>query len=219
VSLPTVGVIAVCHTYAHFAADWARSVRGLTTKPDKVVIAATDPVAVVDAIAGRIDATVIQAAEPFGYGRYLNQAVAACDTDWIVWAGIDDRYRPVALDGLRFTQADVVGFGLQYGTGTQAWRPAAVDPNSVLQVRSNLVPCGSPFRRWVWERIPFQPDLAPFEDWAFWVGAASLGARFATTGRIDVDYAIHPQQIVPPDEPTRSQIEAWARTLPRLERP
>lgn len=208
----SVGVVTVCHTYTEFVAGWAQSVRDLTTKPARIVVAATNVFDVAASAQGVIPWTVVRAEEPFTYGGYLNRAIAACDTDWVAWIGVDDRYRPHALDGIDRPDADVVAFGLQYASGQQ-WHPSRRSAGDVLQVRENFVPCGSPFRRSLWERIPFQPDLAPFEDWAFWVGAARQGARFDITGRIDVDYAQHSAQIVPPMEPTRTRIAEWARTL------
>lgn len=211
--LPTIGVVTTCHTYLHHLASWCGFVRNLNTAPDKVVIAATDVEAVTAITAQELpSAEVIQGAPPFGLGAYLNTAIAACETDWIAWIGADDRYRAHALDGLRFANADVVAMGMQFAQGG-AWHPTPVAPSAVLGVRENFVPCGSPFRRSLWEQIPFQPDLAPFEDWALWVGFAHLGATFASSGRIDFDYGQHPDQIVPDMEPTRSRIAEWAKGL------
>lgn len=211
--LPTIGVVAACHTYTHFLDQWAAGIRGLHTKPDRIVIAATDADAVTTALDGKLPHfTVVQAQEPFGLGKYLNTAVNACRTEWIAWVGVDDRYRPHALDGIKFMDADVVGFGMKYASRRE-WIPQAVAADQVLTVSENLIPCGSPFRRKYWAARPFQPHLAPFEDWALWVGFAALGARFTTTGRIDFDYNQHEAQIVPPMEPTRTRIAEWAKGL------
>lgn len=212
--LPTVGVVAACHTYTHFLERWAASIRGLHTQPERIVIAATDPQAVQAELTGKLPYfKVVQADEPFGLGKYLNTAINACHTDLIAWVGIDDRYRPAALDGIKFMDADVIAMGMKYANGRE-WRPGAVTAEQVLQVQENLVPCGSPFKRKFWAARPFQPHLAPFEDWALWVGFAALGARFAATGRLDFDYNQHDQQIVPPLEPTRTRIAEWAKELP-----
>jgi hypothetical protein len=211
--LPTIGVVTTCHTYTKFLPAWAGSVRNLNTQPDRIVIAATKPEEVTNAIGtGLEDYTVVRGDEPFTLGGYLNAAVAACDTDWIVWIGADDRYRGHALDGLRFAQADVVAMGMQFGRGG-FWHPHGFTAADVLAVNDNFVPCGSAFRRRLWEQIPFQPQLAPFEDWALWVGFAHLGATFTNTGRIDFDYGQHADQIQPPKEPTRSRIAEWAKGL------
>jgi len=212
--IPTVGVVTTVHTYHHFLDRWAAGVRGLQEKPDRIVIAATSPNEVHRNLDGRLDGyKVVQAQEPFGLGAYLNTAIDACRTDIIVWIGVDDRYRPQALNGLRFMDADVIGMGMQYPSGRQ-WIPSAPTAQQVLKVQENLLPCGSAFHRKFWAARPFQPHLAPFEDWALWVGFAALGARFATTKRIDFDYSQHADQIVPPLEPTRTRIAEWAKGLP-----
>ena len=211
--LPTIGIITACHTYTHFLEQWCAGVRGLNTQPDQIVIAATDPLEVIKAVDSKIQHyEVICPHTDFGLGAYLNAAVRACETDWIVWIGVDDRYRPHALDGLRFVTADVRAMGMQYGAG-HYWIPPAVDAEQILMVNENLIPCGSAFRRDLWKKQPFNPEMAPFEDWALWVGFAALGASFSTTARVDFDYAQHPDQIVPPTEPTRSRIREWSKTL------
>jgi hypothetical protein len=211
--LPTIGVVTTVHTYTHFLDQWAAGVRGLQEQPDRIVIAATDPEQVRKHLDGKLPHyTVVQANEPFGLGKYLNTAIDSCRTDLIVWAGVDDRYRPQALNGLRFIDADVIGMGMRYVSGRE-WIPSEPTAAQVLQVQENLLPCGSAFQRKFWAARPFQPDLAPFEDWALWVGFAALGARFASTKRIDFDYNQHADQIVPPLEPTRTRIAEWAKGL------
>lgn len=202
----SVGIITTVHTYTHFLPGWCESIAALTTQPDAVVIAATNPTDVAPLLT--IDATVVQAGSAFSFGGYLNTATAACPTDWVAWIGVDDRYRPHALDDVDRDDADVVAFGMQYEQGG-TWMPNVTH----IDMAANYVPCGSPFRRALWERLPFQPHLAPFEDWALWAGFAHLGARFTTTGRIDFDYAQHADQIVPPMEPTRTRIAEWLTTL------
>ena len=212
--LPTIGIVTACHTYTQFLERWCAGIRGLRTKPDQIVIAATNPMDVIAEVEGKLDAyNVVKAEEPFSLGGYLNTAIEACDTDWIVWIGVDDRYRPGALDGLKFMSVDVAAMGMQWSAGGE-WVPSKVEASHILQVSSNLIPCGSAFRRHLWKRRPFNTDLAPFEDWALWVGFAALGAKFGATGRVDFDYYQHAAQIQPPQEPTKSNIKKWLATLP-----
>ena len=206
---PTIGVVTTVGSYEKFLPAWCTSVRGLQRKPDKVVIAAHNPEAV-RAITEKEypTARIVPVEEEFLLSRYLNAAIAECDTDWIVWIGADDRYWPHALNGLDIVEADVYIYGMRLPNGA-VWHGSDV----ARATEGNPVPCGSPFRRWIWEAIPFQEHLAPFEDWAFWVGAQALGATSKQTGRIDFDYAQHADQIVPPLEPTASRIREWAAHL------
>lgn len=208
---PTVGIVTTVGTYEQFLPDWCRSVRGLQRKPDRVVIAAHDH-ETVQAITDKElpQAIVVPVDTEFQLATYLNEAVALCDTDWIAWIGVDDRYRPHALNGIDIVETDIYIYGMRIPDGRE-WVGGEIEK----ALEYNPAPCGSPFKRWIWEAIPFQPELAPFEDWAFWVGARSLGATAKKTGRIDFDYATHPAQIVPPVEPTATFIREWGLSLTR----
>lgn len=206
---PTVGIITTCGTYENFLPGWARSIRGLQRQPDKIVIAASDPMAAHKKLQDeRIEYSIVPMNEPFQFGTYLNAAIDACNTDWIAWIGCDDRYRYNALNGIDIVDADIYVFGMQIA-GSGQWRGGNVSDS----LAHNPIPCGSPFQRWIWEILPFQPELAPFEDWAFWAGAKSLGATSKSTGRIDFDYAQHPNQIIPQQEPAATYVREWARNL------
>ena len=208
----TVGVVTVCFSYFDHLRAWAASVAALDPKPDKVVIVTGDPAKSLAHLAGVGLGlfTLVRADAPFGFADWFNTGIAACDTDWVAWIGCDDTYRPSALAGVAESDADVVVFGMEYDHGRQ-WRsvPTAA---SILEVTSNEVPCGSPFRRSLWERQPLNVALTPYEDWALWVGLAHAGATFASTGRIDFDYRTHddtPSAL----EPTRTRIAEWLTGL------
>jgi hypothetical protein len=204
----TIGVVTVASDlYAHHLPGWAESVAALTTQPDQIVIGAqTVPVGLP---LGTY--TYVPLPGQFEFAEWFNRVAEACDTDWIAWCGSDDRYRPHALDGIERDDADVVAFGFQYDTG-QVWQPAPFTARDVLGLHSNLVPCGSPIRRSFWMTYPMSSQFGPLSDWQLWAGAAALGARFATTGRIDVDYA-YAGHVAPPDEPTRTHISDWLQSL------
>jgi len=204
----SIGIITTCGTYERFIPEWAASIHGLATQPDKIVIAAQDPDAVRVLIEDSpIHADIVTPGESFQFGTYLNHAVTHCDTDWIIWLGVDDLYHPTALDGLRESKADVRIYGMQYGKSI--WRGG--HPRDCLQY--NPAPCGSPFRRWIWEQRPFDPAIAPFEDWAFWISAYYLGARFEPPTGIDFTYRKHDDQIAYDDAPNAERVRDWARAL------
>ena len=206
---PTVGIITTVYSYERFLFDWSKSIRALERQPDKIVVAAHNAKKVVDILAVELpQAIVVPISEDFTFSNYLNQAVEACDTDWVAWVGADDRYRPTAFNGIDDCTADIFAFGMRYSDG-RVW----VYNNDFHHcLNHNPVTCGSPFRRWIWEQLPFQSYLSPFEDWAFWVGAYKLQAKIQGTNRVDFDYTCHPDQTHPPQEPTASNIRAWAQT-------
>lgn len=199
----TVGIVGVCGDYHAHIGEWLDSVRSLNRPPDQITLLASPH----ESLLNLDGVQVILTGEPFHFGGWLNTAISHTRTDWIAWAGLDDRYRPTALDGIDGWTADVMAFGLQYDTG-QRWQHAPPDTAGILAAESCPIPCGSPFRRWLWERRPFAEHFAPFEDWALWVGFAREGARFAATGRIDIDYQ-YAGHTAPPEGDIRDRLKEW----------
>lgn len=186
----SIGIVTTVGTYEAHLPGWCASVRNLNTKPDRIVVAAHHPDKVRRILATEgITAAVVAVKEEFLLSRYLNRAIAACETDWIVWIGVDDRYRPVALDGLDSLQADILQYGIQIG-GDRKWYGGKMSECD----QYNPVACGSPFRRWIWKTHPFQEHLFPYEDWGFWISAHYSGAKARMSGRIDYDYSVHDGQ-------------------------
>ena len=202
----TIGIITTVGTYERFVPEWAEQIAHLNTQPDRIVIAAQAPEKVQAGLRG-LDAEVIEGPGEFQFGTYLNHAVARCATDWIVWLGVDDLYHRHALDGLRESKADARIYGMRFGRNT--WTGG--QPQDCLQY--NPVPCGSPFRRWIWEQQPFDPEIAPYEDWAFWIGAFYLGARFESSGEIDFTYRQHDSQLKYEEKVNAERVREWATRL------
>lgn len=198
-------VLCCSKQYEHHLDGYMAAVAQLHRQPDEVIV-------VTDNAVPAFDCTLIRTTKPWVLGDWYNLGFAAATCDWVVWTGADDRLMPHALDQVDACDADVLAFGLQYSTG-QRWMPFAPTAEQVLRVEENLVPCGSPVRRELWQEMPFHSEFYPFDDWAFWVGCAAQGATFATTHTLDVDYDYGPGHINPPLEPTRTQIAKWAKGL------
>lgn len=205
----SVGVVVCAGTgYLHHLPAWWESVTALATPPDHVVIVTDDVAAAAMTVPAGVTCVVTQGSTPFVFADWLNAGFAACPTDWVAWCGVDDRYAPHALDGIDGTDADVVAFGFRYTTG-QVWAEGAFTGTTVDAVVRNPIPCGSPVRRWLWEAHPFQafpPHHIGGEDWLFWVQAVECGARFASTGRIDVTYDYGPEHYEPDYSEIRERI-------------
>lgn len=201
----TVGIVGICHGYPEKLNGWIESIQQLNRKPDEVVLVLWDQIVVDDLNLDGIK--VVAWSGDFEYSNMMNLAIQNCDTNWIAWIGVDDRYRPHALDKIDSCQADVLALGFEYDTG-QLWTPAKTTADEILSLRANMIPCGSPFRKWLWEQIPFDQSIAPFDDWIFWLGTALSEATYDATCDIDVDYE-YAGHFVPNDAHARATISDW----------
>ena len=204
-SSESIGVVGICHGYPEKINGWVAAVRDLQTKPDEIVLVLWTGIDKTELDLDGIK--VIDWNGDFEYSNMMNLAVENCQTDWIAWIGVDDRYRPWALNKLKETDADVLALGFQYDTG-QVWLPNKTNPDEILSMRANMIPCGSPFKRWLWEKIPFDQTIAPSDDWVFWLGTAISGASYDSTFGIDVDYE-YAGHWVPDEIQARARISDW----------
>lgn len=202
---PTVGVVSICHGYPEKIPGWIESVRALNRKPDEIVLVLWDQIILDDLDLDSIK--VVGWSGDFEFSNMMNLAIENCKTDWIAWIGIDDRYRPHALNKIDTTQADVLALGFEYDTG-QIWSPTVTHAEEILSMRANMIPCGSPFKRWLWERIPFDQSIAPSDDWQFWLGTALSGATYDSTLDLDVDYE-YAGHWVPNESECRARLMQW----------
>ena len=201
----TLGVVGICHGYPEKLNGWIDSVKQLNRKPDEVVLVLWDGI---DRTGLNLDGIkIVSWNSDFAYSDMMNLAIKNCDTDWISWIGVDDRYRPHALDLIDNCAADVLALGFQYDTG-QIWTPAKTNADEILSMRANMIPCGSPFKKWLWEKIPFDQNIAPFDDWVFWLGTALSKANYDSTFDIDIDYE-YEGHWSPSDSEARITIANW----------
>jgi hypothetical protein len=206
----TIGIVGICHGYEQKIHGWLQSIRQLNRKPDEVVLVLWSGTDRTDLDLDGIK--VIDWDGDFAYSDMFNLGIANCDTDWIAWIGIDDRYRPHALDQIDYCGADVLALGFEYDTG-QVWTPAKTTPEQILSLSANFIPSGSPFRKWLWEKIPLDETVAPWSDWVFWCGTALLNATYESTHTIDVDYE-YAGHWVPNNAEAMVVIPEWIRQNP-----
>lgn len=201
----SVGVVAICHGYPEHIDGWIKSVRELNRQPDEIVLVLFHEIDVTQYNLKGVK--VIKWYKDFEFGSMMNLAFESCNTDWIAWIGIDDRYRPHALDKIDSCEADVLALGFQYNTG-QLWTPARTNSEEILALHANMIPCGSPVRKWLWKRQPFEQQYAPVDDWTFWVGTALSGATYDATLDIDVDYD-YADHWVPDESKVRATVTQY----------
>lgn len=201
----SVGVVAICHGYPQHIDGWLKSVRELNRQPDEIVLVLWSGIDT-----SHLDLNNVKVVfwdGDFEFGSMMNLAFESCNTDWIAWIGIDDRYRPHALDKIDSCEADVLALGFQYNTG-QLWTPARTNGEEILALHANMIPCGSPVRKWLWKRQPFEQKYAPVDDWTFWIGTALSGATYDATLDIDVDYD-YADHWVPDESKVRATVTQY----------
>jgi hypothetical protein len=206
----TIGIVGICHGYESKINGWVESIRKLNRKPDEVVLVLYSGTDRTDLDLDGIK--VIDWDGDFEYSNMFNLGIANCDTEWIAWIGIDDRYRPHAFDQVESCTADVLALGFQYDTG-QIWTPSKTSAEQILSLSANWIPCGSPFKKWLWEKIKFDQSITPWDDWVFWCGTALLNATYDSTHTIDVDYE-YANHSAPSDIEARVVIPQWIRQNP-----
>ena len=201
----TVGVVGICHGYPEKINGWIESIHKLNRQPDEIVLVLWDEIIVDDLNLDGIK--VVAWSGDFAFSEMFNLGMQNCDTEWIAWIGIDDRYRPHALDKIDDCKADVLALGFEYDTG-QIWSPTKTTAEEILGMHANMIPCGSPFRKWLWEKIPLDESVAPWSDWVFWLGTALSNATYDSTLDLDVDYE-YAGHWVPNDSEARTIIADW----------
>lgn len=205
----TVSVIGACapNYYDHLP-GWLASVDALQRRPDDVVVCAPEG-APLPSWVRRVEPPMLG----WAWAPWHNAAAFASTGEYVAHIGIDDRYYPHALDGCDAWTADVVVFGMDYDDSPGVFGAWIPDVATIAAGAHDYVPCGSPIRRAMFDRLGgWQDHLFPAIDWALWVGAARLGGTFERTGRIDFWYRAH--DLTPQvSEAHRLAMLSWAASL------
>lgn len=188
-----IGIVSVAvRDYTQYLPAWATAVAALNTQPSAITIVtdATDT-AHIDSLLPGINWITPTRTWQHHPQVLVNEAIQHTNTDWICKMDADDLIYPHAFDQLDGHPTDILSFGIL--AGDRQLHPQPVTAGLILATDHNLLFSGSPYRRWVWEAAPYRDMI--YEDWAFWIDAARNKARFAPTGTIDYQYAIHPGQV------------------------
>lgn len=187
--MTTIAVVASCvnEPYHHFINQWKQSIGKLERRPDEVIIA-TD---LVNEATQSDDCTLVPIKNKPQSGNWtvaVNDAIAHSQSDWIAKIDIDDLILPHALNEIDSCEADVYCFGIQID-GQEIF----AEPKGLLQQSDPKIFSNSVYRRWVWEKNPYQDIFC--EDALFWYLAAHEKATFAVSKRVDYIYGRHANQI------------------------
>lgn len=178
---------AAGNPYSRFVGRWWAAVERMRPGPSEVVVVHTDPEPLgllAAAPAGLAVRSVPIPASPAV--DFWNAGVEAASQPWVSTIGVDDCYRPDALELL--AKADKAGAEIMvwhhYELGSHVWHTSW---NPKVLKRCNTVQGASPFRRDLWQRVGGFPRVA-WSDWGFWLRCSKAGAKVAHSQRVGVDF-------------------------------
>lgn len=180
-------VSCVYGDHVRFVNDWATAVEALKPAPAAVVVKGADP-------------CLWRHPQAF----YLQKAIEAADTDWVVIADIDDLLLPDALAGLDDVQADVWQLGFERSDG-ERYIPPTLTADQVLALDRNVLVGSSAIRTEAFHAVGGFPDIA-LQDWGLWRRLARAGMTFESSGRTHFRYMRH--------EDTRGMVELTTDARP-----
>jgi glycosyltransferase involved in cell wall biosynthesis len=183
--------------YGKYFPDWVQGILSQTLRPAEICIVTHGNVAdrerAVEA-ARRLEAAGhivrrMHHAEQLNLGTARNAAVAISSSEWVMHADVDDILFPHCLETVAplMPSCEIVALGFEArkltadGTllRTRLYRDM---PNGAALLASGA-PCSglSPFRRRLWEAVPYRTDMLGAWDTALWVGFAHhFGAALRT---------------------------------------
>ena len=177
--------------------EWFAAIDALEVKPDQVIVATLpDEVWFLDGF----ECEIAICNNP-SIDRMIEAAVAMAKTTWLAPCGFDDRFCPDAFNDLP-DMADDVGVVSVGVITTGGERIEARPPQNMLDGN----PCGvlgnSYVRRSLWEQIGGYDDRFIISDWALWIKAIKLGAKFWMSSRFT--------HVIDIDSPGRISSNGWS---------
>lgn len=184
----TVAVVSCVYgaTHRRFIERWADAVRALHPAPDDLIVAT-------DTYQNIPGARTIECFSDWKHPQayYLQRAVTAADTDWVVVADIDDVLHPDALRGIDEVAADVWQFGF-VRSDAEVYLPPRLTPAEFLSSDKNVYVGSSAIRTDIFHDCGGYPDVA-LQDWGLWRRLARHGAVVEPSIRTHFTYMRHPQ--------------------------
>lgn len=195
-----------CWNYGHYVEEWANAICAMEKYPKAVCMVdngSTDSTATeFEKAAVRfrklgIDARVQLLPEKVGFSRARNISIGMGNTEWCMHLDVDDLIMPDALvHAKRYAgKADVIQFAYEaFGAEIRKNYYKGGTGEQIL-FSSKPASAVSPFRRWLWEKSPYDETMPGSMDTALWIGFCHLGARFVPTREICYRYRVHPTSL------------------------
>jgi FkbM family methyltransferase len=190
-------VLTVSIGYNHFLKEWADAVSKLQTKPDEILIGVDnidfETKKYIDNKLNKVKWISLKKRDVKHFGEYYNEVINEVETEWVCKIDADDLILREAYDELHRVEEDIFAFGCTSSlTREDSVPPVNISPIKILESTTNLLSSLSPFRKKVWLVNKFKDYY--FDDWIFWVDAASSGFTFASSNKSNYVYRDHKMQ-------------------------
>lgn len=186
-----IGIASVCYNgYGKFLNQWLKSIDGLTTKPNEIVLVLGKNHGVEDlnSLTSRGDVKVIDALNCDNMGKLRNLALTHLTTEWVVSLDFDDVLLPWAIEEFEknATKDVIVSKYLVLGEKNLCVHPRITIETLLSEEYylggPNYLHSASPFKRSLWLRNPYQENEC--SNALFWIDLAADGATFSHTDKI-----------------------------------
>jgi len=187
----TMAVVVTAYNKGAYIGAALASLAAQTRRPDAVVVVddgSTDASAeVAEQFAAshpELAVRVIRQPNSGQPAHARNAGIPHTAADVIICLDADDLLSPLYLQAVEQAFFDDPGLGLVYpdilgfteSGQMRMWSSHDWVPHELAQ--QNLCPCVTAFRREIWERTGgYRTNVRGYEDWDFWLAAASLGYR------------------------------------------
>jgi len=169
----------------------------MSPAPDRVIVASDEP------IQTDFDVVICGKKRP---GPMRNAALEAANTNWFVFADLDDIPLPNYIDGLA-DKFDIHAFSYMYGDRTYGFTPSmwesAFNPNI-----GNPVASCSAYKTELAKKVKYR-DIG-WEDWAFWLDMKKAGAT------VHYDPIPRYQYIRPPNSLSQQDVARKEKEILRM---
>lgn len=187
----TIAVVVTAYNKGPYIGAALASLAAQTRRPDAVVVvddgSTDDSAEVAEQFALRhpeLAVRVVRQANSGQPAHARNAGIPHTTADVIICLDADDLLAPLYLQAVEQAFAEDPGLGLVYpdilgfteSGHMRMWSSHDWAPQQLAQ--QNLCPCVTAFRREIWERSGgYRTNVRGYEDWDFWLAAASLGYR------------------------------------------
>jgi len=193
-----ITVVIPCFNYGRCVGEAVESALAQQGGPPRVVVVddgSTDR-DTIEALEGLPAGVELLRQDNAGPAAARNAGARRTDTPFLLALDADDRLRPAALELLRSPLETDMALGFSYGYAEffGAWsgllRFPDYDPYRLLH--RSIVSATSLVRRAVFDEVGgFDPELAGYEDWDFYLGALEHGFTGRRVPEVVLDYRRH----------------------------